>query len=137
MASKQEQWRDAFIKAMEEIESGNPEGAVLVLGATYMNDEEMGEFPCAVGGRNMDSLTPEVQEHMVSAILRSAFELCVDFAGKDADAGRRVFEEALKQAFDFDMTGSNTVALDRPTPAPDPQEMEHQFKQAMRSSIED
>ena len=106
MANKQEQWREAFIKAMEEIQDGNPDGAVLVLGATYMDDEDMSEFPCAVGGRNMDALSPDMQEHMVSAILRSAFELCVDFAGSDSGAGRRVFEAALKQAFDFDMTGT-------------------------------
>tara|TARA_R100001594_G_scaffold24418_1_gene47935 strand:- start:3747 stop:4154 length:408 start_codon:yes stop_codon:yes gene_type:complete len=133
MANKQEQWRESFIEAMEKIQDGNPDGAVLVLGATHMDSELMSEFPCAVGGRNMDTLTHEMQEHMVSAILRSAFELCVDFAGSDNDAGKRVFESALKMAFDFNMTSTETVALDRPEPTPE--DMAEQFKHAMRNKM--
>ena len=133
LTKQQEAWRDSFISGMEYIQEGNPDGPVLVLGAAYMDSVGSPEFPCAVGGRNMDLLTPEMQGHMISAILRSAFELCMDYAGEDKEAGRIVFEKAMEVAFDFNMSGTDTVSLDRED---GPEDMADKFKRAIRSKMD-
>tara|TARA_R110002110_G_scaffold41594_17_gene131821 strand:- start:1242 stop:1667 length:426 start_codon:yes stop_codon:yes gene_type:complete len=116
-------WREAFIDAMELIEESYPDAPVLLIAATYDPDSEDSEFPCAIGGRNMDNVPEKSTVDMIAAILRTVWELCLEYAGGDEEGGKRVYNEALKCASGFNISEKEEETRER-TPPPGEDVME-------------
>ena len=115
-------WREAFIDAMELIEESYPDAPVLLIAATYDPDSEDSEFPCAIGGRNMDNVPERSTVDMIAAILRTVWELCVEYAG-DKEEGRRVYNEAMKCASGFNISETEEEGGEE-APLPDDEQVE-------------
>ena len=115
-------WREAFIDAMELIEESYPDAPVLLIAATYDPDSEDSEFPCAIGGRNMDNVPERSTVDMIAAILRTVWELCVEYAG-DKEEGRRVYNEAMKCASGFNISEKEEEGGEE-APLPDDEQVE-------------
>lgn len=104
-------WREAFMSAMELLEKSYPDAPILLVASTYNPDDSQAEFPCACGARNMDRLNSEnACVDMLSAILRTVFELCLDYASDDREDAIDVYEKASEIAMSLNMVDKDTVA---------------------------
>jgi len=91
--------KKAFMAALAAAEKEVPDQPCLFIAASVVVEGDMYDFPCAIGGRNLVELDKADGTALVSAVIRSVFEMCKEMSGHSKEKGERMFEAALNESF--------------------------------------
>ncbi len=110
-----EDYREAFTEAMKRAEEALPDSPIVMLVSAVMQHEDgTVDFPCAVGGRNLDLMGHEPTA-ILSSLIRTVFEMCLELANSDYKSASEMFFEAMKLGFGLDIEDIHRVSIDRDT----------------------
>ena len=92
--------QSAFIGAIEAAEKFFPDLPVMFIVASITKNEEgKADFPCGVGGRNLNQLSKEGGASLIAATLRSVYEACIEINGGSKSEGKAMFVNAISESF--------------------------------------
>jgi hypothetical protein len=94
--------KKAFMAAIAAAEKEFPDQPVLLIAASVLEKSGEYDFPCAIGGRNLDGLGLASDGlALIAAVVRSVLELCRELNGHDKRKGDAMFKAALEDAVDL------------------------------------
>lgn len=103
------EYRKQFTEAIEAAEKLMPDLPLLLMAtAVIPGDEGVVDFPCAVGGRNLNKMESDPAE-LLSSVLRTVFELCLELTGNDADEATKMFLRAMQMGFHLEINSIEKV----------------------------
>ena len=105
------EYKEAFMEAINIASDKMPDVPVLILASAAMpsNDDET-DYPCAIGGRNLNSLEGE-PEDLIAPVIRSTFELCLELCHNDKAEARDMFTRSMERAFSLNISGTTVERI--------------------------
>ena len=127
--------KKAFLAALDAAGKEIPDQPCLFIAASVVVDGDRYDFPCAIGGRNLAGLDSEEEgPALISAVLRSVFEMCKEMSGHSEKEGERMFSLALNESFALNIDSvSHEKGKDCEDLKPD---MEYGFLKHIKDSFE-
>ena len=110
------EYREQFTEAIEAAEKLMPDLPLLLMATAVMPSDEGGlDFPCAVGGRHLNKMESDPAE-LLSSVLRTVFELCLELTSNDADEATQMFLRAMQMGFHLEINNIERVVGDATQP---------------------
>ena len=107
------QYREIFNEAIEQASDKMPDIPMLLMAsAAIPGQDDVTDYPCAIGGRNLHSMDGE-PEDLIAPMVRSLYQLCLELCRDDKGDAKRMFARSVERAFGLTISSTEVERVDK------------------------
>ena len=107
------QYRKIFNDAIEQATNQMPDIPLLLMAsAAIPGQDDVMDYPCAVGGRNLNSLNGD-PEALIAPMVRSLYQLCLELCEDDKEDAKRMFARSVERAFGLTISSTEVERVNK------------------------